>query len=89
MKLDIEGAEDLVIEELSQSGKLKLINEMVIEYHHHIEPKEDNFSNILKKLENNGFGYQIKSLTQTILNRETFQDILIYAYQKYPLIPQT
>jgi hypothetical protein len=59
--MDIEGAEDLVINEIASQGKLKLINEMVIEYHHHLNPKEDNFSNIIKVLEANGFGYQISS----------------------------
>ena len=61
---------------------------MVIEYHHHIEPKEDNLSVILKILEDNGFGYQMISLTQRFPARETFQDILIYAYQKNPALPQ-
>ena len=88
LKLDIEGAEELVMEEVSQSGKIKLINAMVIEYHHHIEPKEDNLSVILKILEDNGFGYQLISLTQRFPARETFQDILIYAYQKNPALPQ-
>ena len=88
LKLDIEGAEDLVMTELSQSGKLKLINQMVIEYHHHIEPQEDKFSNILIILEDNGFGYQLISLTQRFPDRETFQDILVYAYQKHLDAPQ-
>jgi len=82
LKMDIEGAEDLVIEELSQQNKLKLIKEICIEYHHHIEPKDDTFSKILKILEENGFGYQISTFLKPPFNKEKFQDILIYAYQK-------
>jgi len=82
LKLDIEGAETLVIEELSKKNKLKLIKQMVIEYHHHIDPKDDKFSKILRILEENGFGYQIRSTLRSPLNREKFQDILIYAYKK-------
>jgi FkbM family methyltransferase len=82
LKMDIEGAEDLVIIEIANQGKLRLINEMVIEYHHHINLKEDKFSKILKVLEDNGFGYQISSSSRQIIQRETSQDILIYAYKK-------
>ena len=82
MKMDIEGAETLVIEELSKKNKLKLIKQMVIEYHHHIDPKDDKFSKILRILEENDFGYKISSTLKSPLNREKFQDILIYAYKK-------
>ena len=83
LKMDIEGAEYLVIEELSHRNKLKLIKEMVIEYHHHIKPADDNFSKILKILEENGFGYQISTFSiPQPLNKKKFQDISIYAYKK-------
>ena len=82
LKVDIEGAEALVIEELSKKNKLKLIKQMVIEYHHHIDPKDDKFSKILRILEENDFGYKISSTLKSPLNREKFQDILIYAYKK-------
>jgi len=68
LKMDIEGSEKLAIEELSEKDKLKLINEIIIEYHHHINDGEDNFSEILKIIEGNGFGYQIISY-----NRDTFK----------------
>jgi len=82
LKMDIEGVENLVIEELSQQNKLKLIKEMCIEYHHHINPKDDAFSKILMILEKENFGYQISAYLKPPFNKEMTQDILIYAYQK-------
>jgi FkbM family methyltransferase len=87
LKLDIEGAEDLVIEELMEKGKLKLVNQAVIEYHHHIEPGKYNLSKLLKNIEDCGFGYKISTVLSqrfaTYKNKkEGDQEILIYAYQK-------
>ena len=39
LKMDIEGAETAVILELAASGKLKLIKQIHLEYHHHIWAK--------------------------------------------------
>ena len=82
LKIDIEGAESDVIQELSNSGKLNYINQMVIEYHHHIVRDQDILSKILSILENGGFGYQISSQLERPLDHKIFQDIFIYAYQK-------
>jgi FkbM family methyltransferase len=82
LKMDIEGVEDIVIEELIHRNKLKFVEEMIIEYHHHINPKRDNISKTLKILEENGFGYQISTTLKTPFNKGRFQDILIYAYKK-------
>ena len=82
LKMDIEGAEGIVIEEMSSKNKLRLIKEMVIEYHHHIDKKKDNLSKILGILEKNNFGYHISSAPDGIAQKAKFQDILIYAYKK-------
>jgi len=82
LKMDIEGAEEGVLQELAQSGRLKLVQQMVIEYHHHINPREDRLSHILRLMEENGFGYQLRVAPDESFSRETFQDLLIYAYQK-------
>lgn len=84
LKMDIEGAELEVIEELSREKKLGFIKQMVIEYHHHISKTTDEFSRILKYLEDGGFGYHIESpVVPRPLARGQFQDILICAYKKY------
>lgn len=63
LKMDIEGAEECVIAELSRHNKLKLVKEMVFEYHHHELPGRDALSGVLAALEENGFGYEISALT--------------------------
>lgn len=82
LKLDIEGAESLVIKDLDENEKLKFIHEMVIEYHHHINKEEDNLSEMLAVLEDNNFGYQITAKTDMPHTRRIMQDIIIYAYKK-------
>lgn len=82
LKMDIEGAELEIMEELSSSGKLSHIKQMAIEYHHHISKKTDEFSKMLRILENSGFGYQIESHLIRPDKHEQFQDIHVYAYRK-------
>ena len=81
--MDIEGAETSVIRDLSENKKIELINEMVIEYHHHIIKGIDNLSEMLSILELNNFGYQINAPFRGGYDyRNKFQDMLIYAYRK-------
>ena len=82
LKLDVEGAENDVLMELIYSKKIIQIRRMIIEYHHHIEKDSDNFSNFLSLLEQNGFGYQIEGKTSRPFKDRTYQDFLIYAYNK-------
>jgi FkbM family methyltransferase len=82
LKLDIEGAEHVVLEELARKGKLRNIQKMVVEYHHHIDPEEDNLSKILKLLEDHGFGYQLACGQSRPFVGHLFADILLYGYRK-------
>ena len=82
LKMDIEGAEDAAIEELSRERKLGMIREMAVEYHHHIDEKKDKLSNILNILEKNGFGYQLSTSFESPFIGKKFQDVIIYAYRK-------
>lgn len=82
LKLDIEGSEFAVIEDLHETGKLNFIDKMIIEYHHHINKSEDRLSELLKILEQSNFGYQIESKMNYPLRGRKFQDILIYSYKK-------
>ena len=85
LKLDIEGAERDVVEDLSNEGKLSYIKQILIEYHHHIVKDIDALSHMLRYLEDAGFGYEIQSGVERPFKRQQFQDILIYAYQKESL----
>jgi FkbM family methyltransferase len=84
LKVDIEGAERVVVDELERSGKLTLISRMAIEYHHHVEADDDKLGDLLATLERNDFGYQIDARMggSTASRRAEFQNILIHAYRK-------
>jgi len=82
LKMDIEGAELAAIDELNQAGKLRLVSQMAIEYHHHIVEEEDMLSQMLGTLERAGFGYQLSGELSRPFRGRQFQDILIYAYRK-------
>lgn len=82
LKLDIEGAETEVIDELDRNHALHHIHQMVIEYHHHIAGRSETLSHVLGVLIENGFGYQLKCLDLNFRERESFQVVWVYAYNK-------
>jgi len=82
LKLDVEGAELAVLEELARAGKLRQIREMAVEYHHHMAPGEDRFSEFLKLLEEHGFGYALHDTPERPFERGAFEPILVRAYRK-------
>lgn len=80
IKMDIEGSEGDVMKDLLDRKKLKFVKQLIIEYHHHIDPNVDNFSQFLGLLESNGFGYQIHASQKPPFNPKSFEDISIFAY---------
>ncbi len=82
LKLDVEGAETDVIDDLDRHGALKGIREMVIEYHHHIAGRPETLSHILAILGQNGFGYQLKGPDRNFRERDSFQVVWIHAYEQ-------
>ena len=82
LKMDIEGAEGAVMAELAESGKLRSINQIFLEYHHHLNPEQDHLSELFRIFEENGFGYQLHSPFKRPFARRAFQDIQIYAYRR-------
>jgi FkbM family methyltransferase len=79
LKMDVEGAEMDVMRELAQSGKLEYVKAMVMEYHHHIR-SEDSLSEMLRLLEENSFGYDLRAPLPAAPGK--FQDILLQIYRK-------
>lgn len=59
LKLDIEGSETIVLEELAQKNKLKFIEEIIMEFHYNNRSKTNYFSKLFKILEDNNFKIQI------------------------------
>ena len=90
LKLDVEGAEGAVLQDLVSSGVISNVDQIIAEYDHHIDENIDKLSEFLSQLEENGFGYQIatqfrdeNNLTSARLSRgHAYQTILVYAYQK-------
>ena len=82
LKIDIEGAERAVIEDLARNGKLSLIKQIAMEYHHHVRDDAEALSPILRILEDAGFAYQLESRMTRPLKDGQYQDILVYAYRK-------
>jgi FkbM family methyltransferase len=82
LKLDIEGAEPRVLRDLADSGKLPLVREMVIEYHHHVGDEPSRLSGFLGMLESAGYCYQISASHFPPMAHDRPQDILIRAYRR-------
>jgi FkbM family methyltransferase len=84
LKLDVEGAERVVVDELEKSGRLPLVDRMAIEYHHHLDPDEDALSEILLALERSGFGYQLEARLGVSAGScaRGYQNVLVHAYRK-------
>jgi FkbM family methyltransferase len=77
LKIDIEGSEISVFQELEESGKLHLIKRMLVEYHHHLPSERHRLSSFLDRLERFGFDYELEASLPTRVGG--FQDILIRA----------
>jgi FkbM family methyltransferase len=82
LKMDIEGAEVQVLQDLVAHDKVKNIKQMVIEYHHHMDKNKDMLGQFLSVLENNGFGYQLSTDTAPPFTPDKPEDVAIYAYRK-------
>jgi FkbM family methyltransferase len=84
LKVDVEGAEQIVIEDLERAGKLEAIARMAVEYHHHVDPDDDALGRMLTALERSGFGYQLEArLDRSPGSRaRQFQNVLVHAYRK-------
>jgi FkbM family methyltransferase len=82
LKLDIEGVEVDVLDETAASGALEQVDQIVMEYHHHVEPDEDRLGHMLALLEGHGFGYQVLARPAVPFRRGVFSSMFVYAYQK-------
>jgi FkbM family methyltransferase len=84
LKVDVEGAEGILIDDLDRTGKLSLVGRMAVEYHHHLDPNEDALAGMLAALERSGFGYQLEArLAGSVPSpARHYQNVLILAYRK-------
>jgi FkbM family methyltransferase len=82
LKLDIEGSEHAVLEDLEANAKLAHIEQIILEYHHHVQPREDRLGGFLSLLERAGFGYHVCARLALPFPREETQNFMIGAYAK-------
>lgn len=59
LKMDVEGAEGEILEELEESGKIAFIQQMIIEYHANEANKNNELPILLERLKRNGFSLVI------------------------------
>ena len=82
LKLDVEGSEFDVLEDLIASGAIAQIQSMVIEYHHKIGAAPSRLASFLGMLEGHGFEYQLSAGgCNPITAQNVCQDIVIGAYR--------
>jgi FkbM family methyltransferase len=81
LKLDIEGNEHSVAEDLTAHGSWQHVQQAIIEYHHHVSTGDDRLAEFLARLQEAGFRYQIHTTYRPPFMKDRFQNIMIYAYR--------
>jgi FkbM family methyltransferase len=81
LKLDVEGAEHRVLSDLLQTGKIRQVRQMVVEYHHRIGGQKSCLAEFLGMLEKAGFEYQVLAAVHPVTSKNVFQDVLVGAYR--------
>lgn len=85
LKLDVEGAEWEVIEDITSSGKIALVHRLIIEFHHNLKPSHSNLAGFIGMLEDTGFTYTISATrAQSTRFSSGWQPIMLYAWK--PLV---
>lgn len=79
LKIDVEGSEIAVFDELEGSGRLRMVKEMFIEYHHHVPGQKQQLAEFLNRLERFGFTYELAASLPATYGG--FQDLFIHARQ--------
>ena len=81
IKMDVEGAELKIVEDLMQSGAISKVKELIVEYHHNIPGENNSLSHFLKMFEQAGFDYSIRTGFSSL---GVMQDVLLHFYRKSP-----
>jgi len=84
LKIDIEGSEQEVLEELDKEDKLRYVNEMIVEYHFDHMDTKNLLENVLEILHKNSFEYVIRSKKDAPLNLYKLKpyNLIIFAYKR-------
>lgn len=78
VKIDVEGSELSIVNELAQSSTLGKANQYIVEYHHRINEEKSGLGDFLKKFEMAGYDYKLSASYSRV---RRFQNILIHFYK--------
>jgi FkbM family methyltransferase len=82
LKIDVEGAEWDILEDLRESGTLSKVHRIIIEFHHNLRPNQSAMAGFLQILEDEGFAYTMEaSRSQNERFSTSWQGIVLYAWQ--------
>lgn len=78
IKIDVEGAEGRIVEDLKSSGALEHVPLFIIEFHLNLQKATLNLGEFICVFTNLRFGLNLKS---NFLKKKAFQDVLIYFFK--------
>lgn len=84
VKLDVEGAEAYVLDDLADSGAIEQVEQLIVEYHHQLDPDRDSLGVFLERLQALGFHFQLSAKEHVAYRtsfKPRFQDVLVHAYR--------
>lgn len=79
IKMDIEGSENQVLNDLMATGTITIAENYIIEYHHRISKQKSSLSTFIRPFEDAAYEYNVKSSFGSI---GVFQDILLNFYKR-------
>jgi FkbM family methyltransferase len=79
VKMDVEGAEEMVLREAAAAGSLRHVREIAVEYHHNLEAGISRFGSFLQLLQDAGYHYQVDATWKGGGSAGAFQDIMVRA----------
>jgi FkbM family methyltransferase len=84
LKMDCEGAEVAILEDLASAKALWRIPRLVVEYHHMLGEQPARLGYFLRALEAAGFDYFISAAQVPFASKRRFQDVLVRACHRQP-----
>ncbi|HTQ74992.1 MAG TPA: FkbM family methyltransferase [Burkholderiales bacterium] len=78
VKIDVEGSELSIIDELIEASSLGKVDQYIVEYHHRINNDPSNLGDFLKRFETAGYDYNLKAAYR---RAGSFQDVLLHFYR--------
>jgi hypothetical protein len=83
LKINVEGGEWDIIEDLITTGKLALIGNLMVAYHHRMTSPEVRFGQFLRLFEENGYVYELSApFNKKNAYGDKWQSIEIFARKK-------